>query len=138
MLAKKKQCDGPCGELQFIWKNHEGKRYCKNCWSAHSGNAKQIPTVRQQKPIPSRSPKRSKEERIYSGLRIIFLSENPVCHCHLPFCTTQATDVHHKEGRIGALLLDTTKWLPVCRACHNWIELNPTEAKQLGFSNSRL
>ena len=33
--------------------------------------------------------------------------------------------------------LDTSTWLPVCRNCHNWIENNPTESYELGFSGSR-
>lgn len=135
---KKKPCDGGCGENQYIWKNHEGKRYCKQCWSAYSSVLKkeQIPTVRQC-PIPSRSPKRTKEEKIYQGKRIIFLSEHPVCEMHLPFCTIQSTDVHHMEGRIGELLLDVTKWKAACRACHNWVETHPKEAIELGFSLKR-
>jgi hypothetical protein len=47
-----------------------------------------------------------------------------------------ATDVHHKKGR-GKYHLDVTTWLPVCRNCHAWIELNPIDAVELGFSDSR-
>ena len=132
MLAKKKICTG-CQTPQYIWKNHEGGRYCKTCAGVLiPGKSKQIPTVR--KPIPSRSPKRSKEERLYAGKRIIFLDKFPICQVHLPHCSTESTDVHHRMGRVGELLLKEEFWLSTCRQCHNYIELNPAWAIEKGFS----
>jgi hypothetical protein len=136
---KKKICAG-CGLESFIWKNVDGMKLCKQC-SSNTGVAKPSntkPTAR-QKPIPPRSQKRTKEEKLYSGKRIIFLQENPMCQAHLPgICTKFSTDVHHKEGRIGDLLLDDTKWLAACRFCHEWIENNPEEAQEKGFSIKRI
>jgi hypothetical protein len=40
------------------------------------------------------------------------------------------------KGR-GKYHLDTSTWLSVCRNCHDWIEKNPEEAKELGYSQSR-
>ena len=61
-----------------------------------------------------------------------------MCQAHLPqVCSQVSTDVHHMKGRIGDLLLDQTHWLSVCRGCHNWIELQPEQAKQMGFSKNR-
>ena len=98
--AKLKSCDG-CSELKVIWKNYLGKRYCKQCWSCHEGNVKQKPTVKRS-PIPQRSEKRIKEERLYSAQRIIYLGEHPLCEFHIAgICTHVATEVHHKEGRTG-------------------------------------
>jgi hypothetical protein len=135
MKIIKKICDG-CGELRPIWKNKEGKRYCKQCWSAHSVTTKVKPT---QKRISPRSPKRSKQEAEYSKLRKEFLTKHPMCQAHLPqVCTQVSTDVHHMKGRIGDLLLDQAHWLSVCRGCHYWIEMRPQEAKELGFSINRL
>lgn len=45
----------------------------------------------------------------------------------------KAQDVHHKQGRAGKLLLDETKWIAVCRRCHDWIHDNPKEATDLGL-----
>lgn len=73
----------------------------------------------------------------YSKLRKEFLSKNTTCHAKISSCCSSATDVHHKRGR-GTYLLDISTWLPVCRNCHNWIENNPKDAKELGFSESRL
>lgn len=135
---KKKICDG-CKEESFIWKNVDGKKLCKQC--SYTGVAKlsiSKPTAK-AKPIAPRSQKRSKEERLYLGKRIIFLQEHPMCQAHLPgICTEYSTDVHHKEGRIGELLLDDTKWLALCRSCHEWVEHNPEEAKEKGFSIKRI
>lgn len=137
MQVKLKLCSG-CDKPKKIWKNFLGERFCQQCWLKHPmcfTPAK--PTVK-QKPISHRSPKRAKEEKEYSLLRKEFLTKNHMCQAHLPCCTGMATDVHHKEGRIGKLLLDILKWLSVCRACHDWIENNPKEAKELGFSLNRV
>lgn len=135
---KKKICDG-CKEESFIWKNVDGKKLCKQC--SYTGVAKlsiNKPTAK-AKPIAPRSQKRSKEEKLYSAKRIIFLQEHPMCEAHLPgICTEYSTDVHHKEGRIGDLLLDDTKWLALCRSCHDWCENHPTEAQEKGFSIKRI
>lgn len=135
---KLKQCDGPCGEMRVIWKNHEGNKYCKQCWSCHEDNKPDYKPTARQKHIAPRSPKRSKLERAYAAKRITFLTEHTMCEARLPCCTNNATDVHHKQGRIGMLLLDVTKWLAVCRACHDWIERHPAEAQERGFSLKRI
>ena len=135
---KKKLCDGECGEPQFIWKNEGGKRYCKSCWSAHSSKTSIKPTVKQKR-IPPRSPKRILHEAEYSTKRKVFLTKNPMCQAHLVgICTTYSSDVHHAAGRVGDLLLDQRYWKALCRACHSYVELHPTEAKELGLSINRL
>jgi hypothetical protein len=74
----------------------------------------------------------------YSKKRIAFLALHHNCQAKLVGCTSNATDVHHKIGRIAESFLNIRTWLAVCRSCHKWIEENPKEAKELGFSNSRL
>lgn len=135
--VKKKICNG-CGSLTVIWKNHKGKRYCKYCWMRLSADSKK-PTSHHKQPIPRRSRKRAAQERNYLTLRKDFLLSSQHCQAQLPgICTHIATDVHHKRGRIGSLLTDTAHWLAVCRPCHQWIETNPKEAKETGFSENRL
>ena len=134
MKKKLKVCDG-CNEERMIWKNHEGRRYCKYCW--HSTNLT-YKKVKRQKPIAPRSSKRAKQEREYLKKRSSYLLSSPLCKAKLQnICTTHATDVHHMQGRIGNLLTDETKFLAVCRACHDWIETHPIEAKEMGFSISK-
>lgn len=90
------------------------------------------------KPIAVRSKKRAKEEREYSVKAKAFKLANPDCAARLKGCTGGTTDIHHQGGRSGEMLLDEFYWLPVCRSCHSWIELNPKAAKGLGLSVSRL
>lgn len=135
--AKKKICDG-CGDEKFIWKNEKGNRYCKYCWTR-----KQPKTVKSvtktYKPIAPRSLKRAKQERDYSKLRKTFLLSFPSCTAKLPnICKHHSTDVHHMKGRIGPLLTDIKFFLSVCRPCHDWIEVHPIEAKELGYSISKI
>lgn len=83
----------------------------------------------------TRSVKRAKQEREYKKNRRIYLELTPVCERCL---SATSTDVHHRKGRMGDLLVDATYFLAVCRECHKWIEENPIEAKNAGFSLSRL
>jgi len=134
LAPKKKLCSG-CGEMTFIWKNVSGNKLCKQC--ATTGVAIK-PTIK-AKPIPPRSQKRSKEERLYAAKRIIFIQEHPMCEAHISgICTEYATEVHHKKGRIGEDLLDETHWLALCHMCHDYIENHREFAMEKGFSIKRI
>ena len=134
MEVKMKRCKS-CTKLKVIWKTQGSDRYCKSCWSCHSGRPKLKPTSKT--PIKPRSSKRIKLDAEYSKLRIAYMYHNEMCQAHLPNCTNVATDVHHKSGR-GINYLDISTWMAVCRTCHSWIELNPLKAKALGHSTDRL
>lgn len=84
------------------------------------------------------SVKRQLQNKEYLKLRKVFLEENPFCQAKLKNCTFEANQIHHQMGRVGLLLTDTTNFLAVCHQCHQWIELNPLKAKELGLSKSRL
>ena len=77
MIKKLKECDG-CQKMTVIWKNHEGFKYCKYCWSCQ----KAINTNSTQKPtdykIPRVSSKKKKKDVEYLKLRERFLTENPI------------------------------------------------------------
>ncbi len=88
-------------------------------------------------PIKPKSDKLTKDERVYSTLRKVYLDNHPHCLAKTKGCTIHATEVHHKAGR-GKNLLNIKTWLPVCHTCHHWIELHPVEAKIKGFSTNRL
>lgn len=99
--------------------------------------------VREKKPrkplkrtvrIAPRSKKMVRAMEIYNRRRKAFLKANPVC----AVTGQPATEVHHKAGRIGPLLLDESLWLPVSRWAHRMIEENPEWAKENGYSVSRL
>ena len=84
------------------------------------------------------SKKRAKQMRDYSKVRVEYLLENPYCEARIPGCTIEATQIHHKKGRIGDLLTDTSNFLAICHHCHEFVEGHPKRAKELGLSVSRL
>lgn len=97
------------------------------------------PAVKKRTPIKQRSTKRAAQERQYSSKdRPEYLAAHPVCEIQVAGCTYEATEVHHKKGRIGTLLNDKSYFCAACRNCHDWAENNPKEAKEKGVSISRL
>lgn len=137
MEKKKKLCAG-CGEMTYIWANREGRKLCKQC--SYTGVAKlSISKPTTKKPIPPRSQKRSREEKLYAGKRIIYLQDHPMCEAHLPgICTDYSTDIHHMSGKIGDLLTDERYFKALCRSCHQYVETHPEIAKEKGLSINRL
>ena len=127
IAIKLKKCAG-CDQLKHIWKSHGKEKYCQQCWYS----------VEKPKSISPVSAKRQVEMDTYGKLREAFLVVKSKCEAKLPHCTGASTDVHHKAGRVGDNYLKIGTWLAVCRSCHGWIETNPLEAKELGFSESRL
>ena len=103
MNVKLKECDG-CNKMTVIWKNHEGFKYCKYCWSCQ--NPKNKDNI--QKPtdykIPLVSSKRKKKDAEYLKLRERFLSEHSMCELNYlavvmvhQMCTTllqELTEMH--------------------------------------------
>ena len=87
--------------------------------------------------MKQKSKKMQRIDAKYSQLRRVFLTDYPMCQAALPDCTQRSTDVHHKKGR-GIYHNDVSTWLSVCRNCHNWIEANPIDAEELGFSIKRI
>lgn len=90
-----------------------------------------IPQVRSY--IRARTPKRKTDEQEYGRRRKIFLRNHPWCAVAkaLHEKPRRATQVHHKRGRIGRLLLDERHWLPVSSWGHEWINSHPAEARKL-------
>ncbi len=135
MIQKKKICSR-CNLESFIWTSRGGEKLCKKC--STTGVDMKKPTTK-AKPIAPRSQKRSKEERLYSAKRVLFLSEFPMCQANIQgVCKGQATEVHHKKGRIGNDLLDETNWLALCHNCHEYVENNREFAMEKGYSIKRI
>ena len=44
-----------------------------------------------------------------------------------------ASEVHHKRGRLGPLLVDKRYWLAVSAQGHRWIHEHPEEARRRGW-----
>lgn len=93
-------------------------------------------------PIAKVSEKQGKLLKHYAKIRQKFLL-NKWCAYHGKPCLP--TDIHHAMGRVGfaddqeiPLLVDVRYFVPVCREAHRWIEEHPKEAKEQGYSESRL
>ena len=84
------------------------------------------------------SQKQASKINQYLKVRDKYLANNPNCEAKIIGCSYEANEVHHKKGRCGNDLIDDSYFLAVCRNCHNWIEGNVMEAKELGFSLNRL
>jgi hypothetical protein len=80
------------------------------------------------------SKKRAALMRVYSKRAAEFLAEHPRC----ARCPQRATEVHHMAGRIGARLLDESRWMALCRTCHRWATEHPAAAIELGVSLPRV
>ena len=80
------------------------------------------------------SAKKAALLRIYTKLRREFLEENPNC----VRCQERATEVHHRAGRVGAALLDVSRWAGMCSDCHRWATGNPLLAVAEGYSLPRI
>lgn len=132
MKAKTKTCSG-CGQPRVIWKNDQGERFCKECWF------RKRPGVRLKKT----SAKQKLAETLYTDARRVYLTQPGNRHCHgrlTPDCTggdASLLTIHHMKGR-GTHLLDTSTWVPLCPACHRYVELHPDEARDLCLTDSRL
>lgn len=53
-----------------------------------------------------------------------------------PLCSNRAhlcTEVHHRHGRVGDLLLATDTWIGLCATAHRFAHDHPAEAKALGL-----
>lgn len=83
--------------------------------------------------IPKISKKQAKQNNKYAKKRLRFLQDNPAC----AVCGGIAGEIHHRKGR-NEFFLDETTFLPVCRPCHRWIEENPLQSVEMGYSESRL
>lgn len=88
------------------------------------------------KPIAKKSTKRKMEEVVYMTEREKYLKENPICQ--FLGCYRHATDLHHMKGRVGKNYTDPNYFMSLCRQHHTWVEENSKEAKELGYSLSRL
>lgn len=83
------------------------------------------------------TPKRAKQEREYAKLRRQFLDANPWCQYPLE-CGEPATEVHHRKGRVGALLLNMLHWSALCHDHHRYVTEHPQHAYELGISERRV
>lgn len=84
------------------------------------------------------SPKQKGKNAEYSARVKEWKKENPKCAAKIiNVCTGQTDDCHHQKKR-GDLLMVEKYWIPVCRACHQWIGDNSEEARNRGLTINHL
>jgi hypothetical protein len=137
MKVKMKTCAG-CLKQRVIYKAHGTKKFCKPCWGKYLQGNTDTEVTSKVKTISRSSTKKDKADYLYAIAREAYLKAHPMCEAKIPGCTLNATDIHHKRGRVGGYYLDITNFLAVCRTCHNIIETHVEMAKEEGFSKSRL
>lgn len=132
---KAKKCSN-CPYVGVLFKSKPA--LCRNCAMEYNYQNKekvaQKGLNKARTPIKKVSDKQAKINAAYSVLRKQFLKDNPTCKV----CGRESKEVHHKLGRLGHRMLDTTEWLSVCSLCHHDIEMNPEWAKLNGYSKNRL
>lgn len=117
----------PCNNPVF------SKGLCIRCWKKKYGRG----LKKTYRTINIQSKQKASQNGKYYRKRKKWLPENMECKAKLVGCTGITTEVHHMQGRLGDLLLDISKWLPVCHNCHQFITENSLEAIQLGLSLKR-
>ena len=68
----------------------------------------------------------------YARLKKQWFAKNPLCKAKQACQSARTKDVHHMAGR-GKNLNNVDTWLPVCRACHDWIHANARKARDLNL-----
>lgn len=142
--VKPKKCSNPDCDNMFTPRFKTTEKYCS--YKCHTAELKKPKT--KKKPIPKMSKKRSKESRVYSGRRIVFLSkdENKFCKIRGTDCTIHATTIEHSRKRIGyadeekrfkgiSLYLDEDYWIPACLNCNLELENNTELSRKHQISN---
>lgn len=118
--------------------NRAGRQMDKEMDKRNSLIAKQKAKNAAPKPAVKKvSEKRKEQNHEYNNLAKQFKLDNPTCAVRISGCTGSSEDVHHRKGR-NKYLLEVSTWISVCRNCHIYIENHPEEAKEKGWSESRL
>jgi hypothetical protein len=138
MKIKLKHCDGECRQDKPIWKNEDGKRYCKSCWSKILSGEIIIPIIKKQKPIPKQSDRRKKLDLAYTILRKKHLETHKFCEllCS-PECNGVGEDIHHLywAGDREEFMNDFSEVKVGCRSCHKFVheKMSSEEVIEKGF-----
>lgn len=118
---------------------------CRECATVKYIKAYQHKRQEQRKNKPLQKINQQSDQRIilnkiYKILCKEFKPLHPVCEGQLPGCTHKATEIHHKKGRRGLLLILSKYFGYLCSNCHTFCTKNSKAAKELGLSmqiNSR-
>jgi len=104
----------------------------------------QTDMIKRKKPIRRVSSKLAVQLEQYFKARLEFLAANPICKVwmdenpsrlsfHEYGGAPRSTDIHHRRGRVGKMLLDTRYWMAVSRTAHQRIHQFPKWAREKGY-----
>lgn len=88
-------------------------------------------------PLARRSKRQAKRDQAYAVVRVQALIRDGG-RCQRYGCCAEATDVHHRRGRVGADLTDLELLVSLCRACHDEVHANPAWAYRVGLMLRRV
>lgn len=138
---KLKPC-GICGDPKYLWVSQPPM--CRECNDMLK--AIKVSVIEDMKPIKANKPKRIRiaacsktrysELAKYRRVRDRYFKDHPVCE--YIGCNSQDVTLHHMRGRLGSLLTDKRYFKSLCLPHHQFVELHPDQAKQMGLSQSRL
>jgi hypothetical protein len=101
-------------------------------WTQVPGKWK--PREKTTRRIKPRTSQRAREEARYRARVKVWLVGKTCDLCaSLTEKDVPATQCHHYRGRVGRLLNLEEFWQAMCDSCHQWIHLNPMEARMLGW-----
>lgn len=94
------------------------------------------PEVKKRIRINHTSDQRQKLNAIYSILSKEIKATPAVCEGwgKIEGCTKKATQIHHKRGRRGLLLIMSFYFCRICGNCHNYINEHSASGVELGLS----
>lgn len=90
-----------------------------------------------KKQIARQSEKRKEDHKAYLKIVKEMMKVSDRCDIKEVGCTGKATGLHHKKKRSPATLLDKTLLIRACNNCNLWVENNPQEAIDKGYSVSK-
>jgi 5-methylcytosine-specific restriction endonuclease McrA len=94
-------------------------------------------SVKAQKPVNKKSDTRKEEEKEYKKIVVDMMKVSNKCEIKEEGCTIVASGLHHKVKRSPGNLLDRNNLIRACSNCNLWVELNPLEAIEKGYSISK-
>ena len=114
------------------------KGRCRSCaMIIYAQNRKKklqsIPFAERTK-VSAKSPQQAIFDTIYKILCKELKPLHKKCEANLPGCQSVASDIHHRRGRKGILLILSAYFGYMCRNCHSWCTHHSKEAKALGLS----
>ncbi len=87
-------------------------------------------------PLRRMSKAKSKDMAKYRKLKSELFSEFRFCEFpdrYFPTCGSEATEVHHQNGRVGPMLTDRKYLWLLCREHHRWLHDNAKAARAMGL-----